>query len=200
MSAEISAAITKMSLLEGYQTLNQLWERGLLPEDLELHYFLHWFTQYDGNIVQASQGLQIHRNNMQGHFQQFGLSHKTSGLRQSWNRLVKKNRNVSFEENFYHFYRRFNRETKFTPEESRQLASLWQSKFPLKTLLAHYALWAIRSGKPKDWFETKLNYTARHRIRLLKGLLNSKVRDGFWLAPLNPRPEEIYSRPRKKQA
>jgi hypothetical protein len=198
MSVEKADDSSKMHLLEGYQTLNKLWDRGLVPSDLELHYFLHWFTLYEGNIVQASQGLQIHRNNMQGHFQQFGLSHKTSGLRRSWERLIEKNSDTAFELNFFQFYRRFNNKTQFTLEENHHLTTLWQSKFPLKTLLAHYALWAIRAGKPKDFFDIQLNYTARHRIRLLKGLLNSKVRDGFWLAPLNPRPEEIYSRRSKR--
>ena len=197
MSVETQASL-KMNLLEGYQTLNELWNRGLFPSDLELHYFLHWFTLYQGNIAQAAQGLQIHRNNMQGHFQQFGLSRKTSGLRQSWQRLMEKNGGDSFETNFYRFYRRFNGETKFTPEENGHLITLWQSKFPFKTLLGHYALWAIRTGKPKDWFQTKLNYTYRHHIRLLKALLNSKVRDGFWLAPLKPTADEIYSRKPKR--
>ncbi|HXL72381.1 MAG TPA: hypothetical protein VN963_02040 [bacterium] len=195
-----TAPHSKMSLLENYQTLNELWDRGLFPSDLELHYFLHWFTHYRGNVTQTAKGLRIHRGNMQGRFRQFGLTDKTSGLRHSWQRLTEQNREASFESNFYSFYGRFNGETKFTPEENGRLIALWQSKFPLKTLLAHYALWVVRTHKPKDWFEKKLDYTARHHFRLLKDLLNSKIRDGFWLAPLKPNPDEIYSRRRGNTA
>ena len=50
---------SKANLLQGYKTLNQLWNRDLLPKDLERHYFLHWFVAYQGNIIQTAEALQL---------------------------------------------------------------------------------------------------------------------------------------------
>jgi hypothetical protein len=184
---------SKANLLQGYKTLNQLWNRDLLPKDLERHYFLHWFVAYQGNIIQTAEALQIHRNTIQGHFVQFGFSNKSVRLRHFWQMLLKKNKKTSFESNFLKFYDRFGGKTKFTPEENKRLIQLWQTRFSFKTLMAHYLLWALRTGKTKDWIQKKLNYSERHRIRLLTTILNPKTRDGFWLIPLKPAAEEIYS-------
>jgi hypothetical protein len=59
--------------------------------------------------------------------------------------------------------------------------------------MVHYLLWAVRTEKTKDWIQKKLNYSERHRIRLLTSILNPKTRDGFWLAVLKPSPQEVYS-------
>jgi hypothetical protein len=200
MSFKPPIPVSKNLLLEGYQTLNQLWDRSLFPKDLELHYFLHWFAVYQGNLIQAPRSLQIHHDDLQNHFRQFGFPRKTYGLRYFWDALVEKNKYASFEANFYEFFSRFNGETEFTPEENKRLIQLWQSRFPFKTLLAHYALWAVREHKPKDWVLKKMNYSRRDHLRLLGSLLNTKARDGFWLAPLNPSPEEIQSHCRRNSA
>jgi hypothetical protein len=180
-------------LMDGYKTLNVLWDRGLVPKDLELHYFLHWFVLYEGNIVQTASALRVHRNNIQGHFRKFGFANKTYSLRDRWVALLEDHWEDSFETNFFKFFSRFNTETKFTPDENAHLAALWQSKFPFKTLLAHYALWAVRAHKPADWVQKKLDYSYRHHLRLLTSLLSTKTRNGFWLSPLKPSVEEIYS-------
>jgi hypothetical protein len=193
MSFKTPTPFNKANLLQGLQALNKLWARGLFPKDLERHYFLHWFVVYQGNIIQTAKALQIHRNTIQGHFLQFGFSNKSVRLRHSWQMLLEKNKNASFESNFLKFYNQFGGKTKFTPEENKILITLWQTKFSFKTLMAHYLLWALRAGKTKDWVQKKLDYSDRHRIRLLTSILNSKNRDGFWLAPLKPSIQEIYS-------
>ncbi len=184
---------SKTKLLQGFETLNKLWNRNLLPKDLERHYFLHWFVVYQGNIIQTAKALQIHRNTIQGYFVKFGFSNKSVRLRHSWQKLIEKNKKASFESSFLKFYSRFGGKTKFTPEENKQLIQLWQTKFSFKTLMTHYLLWASRTGKTKDWIQKKLNYSERHRIRLLTSVLNPKTRDGFWLAPLKPVAAEVYS-------
>lgn len=193
MAFKTPAAFLKTNLLQGFETLNKLWNRNLLPKDLERHYFLHWFVVYQGNIIQTAKALQIHRNTIQGHFSQFGFSNKSVRLRHSWQMLIEKNKKASFESNFIKFYDQFGGKTKFTPEENKKLIQLWQTKFSFKTLMTHYLLWALRTEKTKDWIQKKLNYSERHRIRLLTSILNPKTRDGFWLASLKPDPEEIYS-------
>jgi len=193
MPFKTPSGFSKTNLLRGFETLNKLWTRNLFPKDLERHYFLHWFVFYQGNIIQTAKALQIHRNTIQGHFVEFGFSNKSVHLRHSWQKLIEKNKKISFESNFLKFYYQFGGKTKFTTEENQQLIKLWQTKFSFKTLMAHYLLWAIRTQKTKEWIQKKLNYSERHRIRLLTAILNPKTRDGFWLSPLKPRATEIYS-------
>jgi hypothetical protein len=193
MPFKTPSGFSKANLLQGFETLNKLWSRNLFPKDLERHYFLHWFVVYQGNIIQTAKALQIHRNTIQGHFLEFGFSNKSVRLRHFWQTLVKKNKKASFESNFFKFYLQFGGKTKFTAKENQQLIKLWQTKFSFKTLMAHYLLWALRTQKTKEWIQKKLNYSERHRIRLLTAVLNLKTRDGFWLSALKPRATEIYS-------
>jgi hypothetical protein len=193
MSFKIPPSFSKKNLLQGFQTLNKLWERNLLPKDLERHYFLHWFVIYQGNIIQTAKGLQIHRNTIQGHFLEFGFSKKSVRLRHSWQTLIEKNKKASFETNFAKFYQKFGGSPKFTAEENNRLIALWKTKFSFKTLMAHYLFWALRTHKTKVWVQKKLDYSERHRIRLLTSILKPKTRDGFWLAALKPTSKEIYS-------
>jgi hypothetical protein len=193
MPFKAPASFSKTQLLQGFEILTRLWNRNLLPKDLERHYFLHWFVVYDGNIIKTAEALQIHRNTIQGHFLEFGFSKKSVRLRHSWQVLAEKNKKAIFESNFFKFSRQFGGKTKFTPEENKFLIKLWQTKFSFKTLTTHYLLWTIRTQKPKEWIQKKLGYSNRHRIRLLTSTLNPKTRDGFWLAPLKPCLQEIYT-------
>src|SRR5665213_2971816 len=193
MTIQTSASFSKKRLQQGCRTLNGLWHKGLLPDDMEVHFFLHWFSFYRGNISRAAQALQMHHNNLEGRFRRFGLQDGAFNLRHSWLRLAEKNRNESFESNFLKFYRQVRVKPKFTPEENSRLTALWQTGFPFKTLLAHYVLWAIRAGKPKTWVQSQLGYTDRNRRRYLTSVRNP-TGNGFWLAPFKPRPEEVSPR------
>jgi hypothetical protein len=186
-------SISKPKLSQGFATLNRLWKRGLNPEDLERHYFLHWFVIYKGNIIQTAKALQIHRNTIQGHFLALGYSKKSVRLRHAWQMLDEKYPKLSFEKKFYQFYQKFGVKPLFSAEESAGLVDLWQTKFPFKSLNPHYLLWAIRQGRSKEWVQKELGYSYRHRARLISSLLKPKSRDGFWLSSLKPKLEEIYS-------
>jgi hypothetical protein len=188
-----SVSFSKKRLLEGYRTLNQLWQKGLLPYDLELHYFLHWFAFYGGKTSHAARALQISRNGMEKHLGRSGFQGQGFQLRRSWKRLTGKNKKNSFESNFLRFYRQAGGKPKFTPEENGRLAALWQTGFPFKSLLAHYAFWGVRAGKPKLWVQNQLGYSKRNYQRYLNSIRNP-TGNGFWLALLKPRPNEIYSR------
>lgn len=189
MPFKAPASFSKTDLSKGLQILGKLWNKGLLPKDLERHYFLHWFVVYDGNILQTAKALQIHRNTIQGHFLALGYSKKSVRLRHAWAEKEK----GTFESKFFDFYNRFGGKPKFSIEENKLLIALWKTRFDFKTLSSHYLLWALRSGKSKDWAQKKLDYSNRHRIRLLTGLLEPKNRDGFWLSVLKPSSQEIYS-------
>ena len=183
--------ISKSKWVHGLSTLSHLWERGLFPEDLERHYFLHWFVISNGNINHMAQMIDTHRNTIQGYFLEFGYAKKSVNLRHAWQHIelgVKE----PLEKRFYSFYKKFGGKPSFSPEENAGLVGLWQTNFPFKTLTPHYILCSIRSGKPRDWVKKKLDYSFRHRARLLNPLPNPKTRDGFWLSPLKPQVNEIY--------
>jgi hypothetical protein len=137
--------------------------------------------------------LQIHRNTIQGHFLQLGYSKKSVRLRHAWQKLEEKMKGVSFPKKFHTFYKQMGKKPTLSPEESKSLVELWQTKFSFKALPPHYLLWALRAGKSKEWVQKKLDYSDRHRIRLLSSLLDKGSRDGFWLSPLKPQAKEIYS-------
>jgi hypothetical protein len=187
------SSLSKSSWFHGLQTLNRLWSRGLLPQDFERHYFLHWFVMYEGNILKTAEALKIHRNTIQGHFLSLGYSKKSVRLRHAWQTIHRKSPRLSFENKFHFFYKRFVAKPRLSPKENKDLVGLWQIRFPYKTLPAHYFLWAQRKGKSKDWAIKKLDYSFRHRARLLSYLAQPKTRDGFWLSPLKPSLSDIRS-------
>jgi hypothetical protein len=193
LSFKPPSGISRTKWVQGLSTLNSLWKKGLFPEDLRRHYFLHWFVIYKGNIIQTAKALGIHRNTIQGHFLELGYSKKSVRLRHAWQKILESSPQHSFEKKFHSFYHRFSGKTRFTPAENASLVGLWQAKFPFKSLMPHYILWSIRSGKPKDWVQKKLQYSYRHRARMLSHLLKTNTRDGFWLSPLKPKLQEIYS-------
>ncbi len=193
MSFKPPTSISKPNWLNGLQTLNRLWVRGLLPQDLERHYFLHWFVVYEGNILKTAEALQIHRNTIQGHFLSLGYSKKTVRLRHAWQIIARQTLSRSFENKFFSFYNRFVINPRLSPRENKGLVNLWQIHFPYKTLTTHYLLWAQRAGKPKDWVINRLDYSFRHRARLLSQLVQPKTRDGYWLSPMCPSFSDIRS-------
>jgi hypothetical protein len=188
------SSVPRSKLVHGLKALDRFWARGLFPQDLDRHYFLHWFVIYNGNIIKTAEALQIHRNTIQGHFLQLGYSKKSVRLRHAWQKLDERMKSASFEKKFHTFYKQMGKKPTLSPEENKNLVELWQTKFSFNTLSPHYLLWALRTGKSKEWVQKKLDYSDRHRIRLLSSLLNPKGRDGFWLSPLKPTAKEIYSR------
>ncbi|HUO58040.1 MAG TPA: hypothetical protein VMV05_07665 [bacterium] len=193
LSFKPPTSISKSKWATGLSTLNRLWKRGLFPEDLDRHYFLHWFVIYNGNIIKTAEALQIHRNTIQGHFLALGYSNKSVRLRHAWQKLNENPKSGSFEKKFHSFYQKFGKKPSFSAEENAGLVGLWQVKFPFKTLTPHYFLWAVRANKSKDWVQKELGYSYRHRARLMNPLLKPKTRDGFWLSPLKPLLKEVYS-------
>ena len=193
MAYQPPSSISKSKWVSGLSILNRLWKRGLQPDDLERHYFLHWFVIYNGNIIQTAKALQIHRNTIQGHFLEMGYSKKSVRLRHTWQKLSEKSKKLSFEKKFHQFYNQFSQKPRFSSEENAGMVGLWQVKFPFKTLTPHYFLWAVRAGKSKDWVQKELGYSYRHRARLMNPILKPKTRDGFWLSLMKPQVKEVYS-------
>lgn len=183
------------ALLEGLKTLDRLWMRGLVPDDLEKHYFLTWFILCQGNILETARRLRIHRNTIQDHFFQYGYANKAVVLRHAWRRLAAAHPGRSFENLFHEFYQRQAKKPVLTRAEHTGLLHLWNAGFPRKVLPHHYLLWAVRHGKTREAISTRLSFSVRHQMRLFSQILNPRSRAGRWLEPLKPKPEEWY-RPR----
>jgi hypothetical protein len=194
MTFKTPPVFSKVDLYQGFGILDELWGRNLVPDDLERHYFLYWFVIYGGNISETAKALQIHRNTMQGHFSKLDFSNKAVRLRHSWQTLTAQRRRSSFELNFSKFYRGFGGGARLSRKENKFLTNLWKTRFPFQTLTPHYLLWALNANKSKDWVLKKLNFSGRHRNRLLTSLRDTETRDGFWLGPLVPVRDEIEPR------
>ena len=192
MTFKVPPSISKPTWVAGLSVLDRLWKRGLLPKDLERHYFLHWFVVYKGNIIQTANALGIHRNTIQSYFREMGYANQSVRLRHAWQKLNRKGTG-SFESAFHRFYQRYGRTPSFTARENAGLVGLWKIRFPFKTLMPDYFLWAVRAGKSKKWVQKELEYSPRHWARLMNPILKPKTRDGFWLSPLRPKIWEVYS-------
>src|SRR5258708_15435410 len=127
--------VSRSKWISGLSILSRLWKRGLQPEDLKRHYFLHWFVIYRGNIIQTAKALQIHRNTIQGHFLEMGYSKKSVRLRHAWQKLSKKSKKLSFEKKFHQFYNQFGRKPRFSPEENAGMVGLWHAQFSSNILM-----------------------------------------------------------------
>lgn len=108
---------------------------------------------------------------------------KTVELRYAWKDLKKIHKKAPLDKRFYLFYKKYGAKPFFTPAENAGLVALWQTKFPYKTLKAHYAFWAIRNGKSRKWIMKTLDFGFRHVARILNPLSDPKTKDGFWLSP-----------------
>ena len=194
MERKTTDIFLKNELLCGFVVLDRMWKRNLLPWNLERHYFLYWFVVYQGNIVHAAEAMGIHRNTIQFNFVRFGFAAKTIRLRRLWEKLADQNPKASFESNFFKFYHSYNAPHQLSSGENKALIRLWQTGFSFKTLGAHYMLWALRNHKSREWFERKLGYSDRHCQRILVSCLNPKTTNGYWLLPLKPTGDEIYTK------
>lgn len=184
--------VDRASLKKGLAGLNRLWEKGLVPEDLERSYMLYWFLVCGGNILETARRLRIHRNTIQGYFLRFKYSRRAVLLRHEWGKLKEQNPDRSEADLFHAFYRRHGSKPVFRESETRSLVALWSAGFPMKVLKAHYLLWASRKGKSRSWIEGKLGFSNRHQLRIFGLIGKPGTRENFWLKELSPRPDEWY--------
>ena len=187
-------ARVKKSERTGFAVLESLWEKDLIPKDLERHYFLYWFALHSGDVDHIAETLEVHRNSIQFQFDRLGLSERSDALRKFWLILAQDPQKNSFEADFLRFLHMDEPQVLFTSEENEVLIELWKSGFPFRALSAHYIFWALRSGKSKLWIQKKVGFSSHHCMRILVSALDPRTENGRWLAPLKPMPEEVYVR------
>lgn len=172
--------------------LNRQWDRGLMPWELDNHYFLTWFGFKNGNVVQLAKAAGIHRNTAIGKFQSKWGKKFTFKLRQVWREITRKFPKDKFEGRVYRFYRKRGYGPGLKRKESNALVNIWLVGFPLKALRTHYSLWALRKGWTREDVSRELGISPRtfHRIRVMgawKGELAHK-----WMLPLRPSERDWY--------
>jgi hypothetical protein len=185
---------TKKNASTGFDVLERLWNKDFVPKDLERHYFLYWFALHSGDVDHISKTLRLHRNSIQFQFDRLGLTEKTIDLRKFWLILAQDPQKNSFESDFLKFLHMDEPQVMFASPENKALIELWKSGFPFRALSAHYMLWALRNGQSKLWVQKRIGFSSHHCMRLLVSALDPRTENGRWLAPLAPRPDEIYSR------
>ena len=172
--------------------MGTLWDKGLLPDDLEKHFYLTWFAFKNGNVVQLAKGAGIHRNTAITKFQQNWGPKFTHGFRRLWRKIKSSYSRKDLPEQIFQFYKKVGKRPAFSKFQSKGLVWLWLSGLPWKTLRTHYAIWAIRNGETRAEISKRLGISGRtfHRIRIQgawKGGLAHK-----WLLPLRPKESEWY--------
>jgi hypothetical protein len=191
MKIKLNHGAKQTELKAGLMTLNDLWKKGYLPDDIEKHFFLTWFALSEGIILRAVKQTGLHRNTFQNYLIIFGLRGKAIKMRFAWEKLDDGKGDKTISHRIHTFYKKYDSKIKLTPQQNDALVRLWKTGIPLKMTLPHFVLWATRAGKSREWMKQKLDFSNRHLIRVLTGITkNSSVM--FWLAPLKPQIKEIY--------
>jgi hypothetical protein len=184
---EKKSAKTKSSgkeLQAGLKTLQGLWKKGFMPNDLRKHIFLTWFVFANGNVVRQSKITGWHRNSIIVLFQKERIGSKTFKFRNLWKKIKAKNQKRSFDSLFYLFYKKAVKTPSLTPSESKALVNLWLMGFPLKALRTHYVFCALEDGLTWERIARKLDVHPRtlSRIRFVASKRGSLA--ATWLYPL----------------
>lgn len=183
----LKTKISKTDLLRSLKCLNNLWQKGLKPEDLNKHYFLTWMAVTNGIIARQAKALHMHRNSIIGICGKIGLGTRTYRFRRIWLKVLKKAPNKPFHLQVHILYRKVVKTPSLKPIENRNLVRLWLMGFPLKVLLAHFVLWAFRKGYTRLETAKKLGTTRRTLNRLIVYGSTHKSSARIWFTPLKPR-------------
>jgi len=172
--------------------MGNLWKRGLVPADLEKHFYLTWFAYWNGNVFRWAKASGIHRNTLILIFQEKLRKSSTIQLRELWFRIQSQSSKKGFADRLHAFYQKVASAPRFTKAESEGLSNLWLMGFPFKLLRIHYVLWAAREGLNKPEMMKKLGLGVRSlaRIKASGGKPGSPA--WKWFAPLKPTINDWY--------
>lgn len=196
--------IKPTKLKAGLSTLDKLWSKGYLPNDLRKHFYFHWFVFAGGRATRMSKTIGAHRNTMVYLLKDYSGKYNMV-IRRYWATICKSHPRKTFPKRFYIFYKKYFKNPVLSPRENQNLVDLWQLGFPEKMLRVHYIYWAFKQGhtmeKISDTFD--FDYRTLHRIR---DFYSKKESPAYkWLAPLRlkysdlnpPRPTKYNKRKKK---
>ncbi len=191
LPATKKAKISPAKLRAGLSTLDRIWSRGILPEDLRKHYLFTWFAKKQGRVIQQSNSLGLHRNTLIYLFTQYSKK-KPLVLRSLWNKVNESNPLKSFPSLVYIFYKMAGCRPEYSKEESNRLIDLWLVGFPQQLLRVHYFLWAFNKGyiQKEICKRMKVSFRTLHRIRFRYAKKDSPA--FRWLSPLKVTKERLF--------
>ena len=198
----LKEAAKKGNLGQGLKALDSIWKRGVIPRDLEQHFYLTWFAYENGNVRRLAETIGMHRNTLVLNYRVKVKHVSTLKLRRLLSEVRKTHPKKSFHEQLFRFYHRVFKEPWFLSRENEALANLWLMGVDRKTVRAQYVLWALRSGITLAEIARKMKRetSSVHRFRVYATRPGSPAQK--WLAPLKATKAEWYPpglRGRKKK-
>lgn len=180
----LKKASTQANLVRGLAALDSIWKRGVIPRDLEQHFYLTWYGFENGNVRRLSRTLGLHRNTLVMNFRLKVKYPSTIRLRRFWFKIGKSHPGKSFQERLFRFYNRAVKTPWLLNRENEALADLWLMGVDRKTIRAHYVLWALREGMDLFEISGKMRKGTRsvHRFRVYATKTGSPGKK--WLEPL----------------
>lgn len=188
----LKSADSRRSHIQGLKALGSLWNRGLLPNDLENHFFITWLAYVNGNVFSLSSTLGLHRNTLINIFKHKAKKSSTYKLRKIWLQINSAEKTDSFSERVFRFYHRVIKAPKFSRAENKALANLWLMGMTRKAIRSHFVFWFSRRGEDikKTSKRMGLNYRTLRRYRAYAAGPNSPA--AKWLKPLRPKKKDWY--------
>jgi hypothetical protein len=183
---------SKEGIIQGFDSLKSVWERGLRPKDLRKHYFLTWFAFSNGVLTQQAKILGMDRIALIFTFGRIGLGEQTVKFRRLWLKALRVNPKKSFHTLILSFYRKTVKKPIIKPNENKNLVRLWLMGFPLKVLSAQYVLWAYGSGLTRNETAKKLEISNRTLYRLVSFSSRKGSNAEAWLSPLKPQMKDWH--------
>jgi len=176
---KLTRSAKKKNIKAGLSVLATFWKKGYMPKDFLAHYVLTWLAFTDGKALVAVKFMNFHRKTIQNYLGKLKLKGKAVRLRRCWNSL--EDEKSSFSDRLLKFYRRQMFKTPINRSENEALANLWLTGIPIKYTMHHYVLWALDSGKDREWISKKLRFSMRHLIRMISVTADPSSRVNHWL-------------------
>ena len=187
----LKKASSKRNLVRGLATLGILWKRGLLPKDLNSHFYITWLAFENGNATRLAKVLNLHRNSLIFIFKNKLRKPSTYKLRKMWLKIGSSFKNKTFSDKVRIFHKKTIGNPRIFAKENRGLVNLWLMGMPRKVVLAHFISWSFRQGLNLEAVSKRLRTSGRsvHRYRsyaaqkgspTLKWLGSMKVTRSEW--------------------
>lgn len=194
----IKAAYSMKNHLKGLKVLEGIWKRGVQPEELERHFYVTWLGYCNGNVLQLSKKLGLHRNTLIYIIADKLKNSSTIRLRNIWKKLGTSKPRIAFTDRVFLFYKAIVKGPIISKIENEGLTNLWLMGVPLSVLAAHFVIRSFRQGMNVIRLAKSWNKSTRTIARVRTYALEPGSPENKWLKPLKiQRSEWFFKRGRK---
>jgi DNA-binding protein Fis len=183
----IKEASTRKNLVQGLKNLNSLWKRGILPKDLDAHYYITWLAYSNGNNAGAARLLGIHRNSIHHFLKKL----HTKNPIQFRKILTGINQNTDLSKKVKALYDRARLKPHFSNAENKALVNLWLMGMPRKIVNVHFYIWNFQKGLELKDISQKMRVSYRTIIRLRTSLSRPGSPAKKWLESLKVNKKDL---------